>query len=108
METSVMTMDQARIQLRQLQELVRALEMIVDGGGPTERHLENAPFLDLWQLENRHEKGLAGYVAGHPILGDQYVHTSQVWALSKRGRWARTFSRWYRLGDAIDEVVVKS
>lgn len=108
METSIVTMDQARLQLRQLQDLVRDLEMIVSGGGPTKELLETAPFLDLWQLENRIEKGLAGYAAGHPILGDQYVHTSQVWALSQRGRWARTLTRWYRLGDAIDEVVMKS
>jgi len=41
---------------------------------------------------------LAGFAAGHPLLGTKHIATSPVWVLDPGLRWARTLSRFYRLG----------
>ncbi|WP_378951240.1 DUF6634 family protein [Mesorhizobium sp. ANAO-SY3R2] len=43
---------------------------------------------------------LAGLSSGHPKLpGTQRpIRTSDVWLVSQDWGWARTLSRWYRLG----------
>ncbi len=38
---------------------------------------------------------------GHPILPDTDIITSQLFGLDATAGWARTLSRWYRLGQPI-------
>ncbi|MDC9824841.1 hypothetical protein PRN20_13985 [Devosia sp. ZB163] len=62
--------------------------------------LEEAPSLNGWSPVMRPVGGLSGYVEGHPLLGCRHVVTSEVFAIDAERGWARTFSRFYRLGDA--------
>lgn len=40
-----------------------------------------------------------GAVVGHPLLGDlSHIHTSELFAIGEAAGWARTWSRYYRLG----------
>ncbi|MFC5738825.1 DUF6634 family protein [Sinirhodobacter huangdaonensis] len=68
--------------------------------GPSKSDLSTAPKLNLWipQVNYRGELVLEGEVKAHPILGDDVIITSPLIALDPDRRWARTTSRWYRLG----------
>jgi hypothetical protein len=41
---------------------------------------------------------LVGHDRGHPLLGDRAVVTSSVWFADPNDTWARTLSRFYKLG----------
>lgn len=78
--------------------------------GPTAQDLETAPLLELWQAAVTQSTGiplLLGCVAGHPLLRDGWIHTSPLMALGTDLGWARTRSRWYRLGSPLNEVEEK-
>ena len=68
--------------------------------GPSTEDMEHAPELDLWRLQVNFfgELVLECNVRRHPVLGDRAIITSPVIALDPHERWARTVSRWYRLG----------
>lgn len=75
------------------------LARIVAGGGPTGADLADAPVLDRYVIVPRMRPALAGMVAGHPILGDRrLITTSEIYAIDCDAGWARTFSRFYRIG----------
>ncbi|WP_157632800.1 DUF6634 family protein [Hoeflea sp. 108] len=59
-----------------------------------------APVLEFWSIGYRRVPCLAGLSSGHPVLyGDQReIITSDLVAFSEVLGWARTRSRWYRLG----------
>ncbi|MGI6852056.1 DUF6634 family protein [Mesorhizobium sp. 1B3] len=61
---------------------------------------ENAPILDFWSVGVRPAACLIGRAAGHPILcgQDREIITSDLVVISEELGWARTRSRWYRLG----------
>lgn len=63
----------------------------------------NAPILHEW-LPVLHGTllQLRGRVQGHPRLGDTSMATSPLAYLSPDCSWARTLSRWYRLGHPED------
>jgi hypothetical protein len=44
---------------------------------------------------------LIGRVTGHPLLGD-CAATTPLWFADPDGAWARSFSRFYRLGPPLD------
>lgn len=64
--------------------------------------LEDAPTLNGWSPVLRPVGGLTGFVQGHPLLGTRHVVTSEVFAMDAERGWARTFSRFYHLGDAAE------
>lgn len=68
--------------------------------GPSAFELHAAPELDLWipQVNIIGELVLEGEVKAHPILGNDAITTSPLIALDPDRKWARTVSRWYRLG----------
>lgn len=73
--------------------------------GPSETDLICAPTLDHWRLVAT-EMGnvvLAGMVSGHPHLRSGMIATSQLIAIDVVSGWARTVSRWYRLGRTFAE-----
>lgn len=45
---------------------------------------------------------LAGEVTDHPLLGSRRIITSQLWWVDPNARWARSLSRFYRLGRPAD------
>jgi len=68
--------------------------------GPLHLDLNNAPQLELWvPVRNRFGVlALWGQVADHPEFGADDIVTSPLVAWNPAERWARSISRWYRLG----------
>lgn len=91
-------------QLEQLSALVADFERVRDGASPAMLVNSEAPLLDKWSLALRPTPCLAGLSTGHPTLhGDnRQIATSAVWLMSGDYTWARTLSRWYRLGRPAD------
>jgi len=87
----------AAFELHRLQRLSTDLSAIAEGHRPG-KELENAPFLDDYAPAFRWDPCLTGKVQGHPLLGDRAVQTSGLWAYAPDLGWARTLSRFYRLG----------
>lgn len=89
-----------------LRRLADDLERIVAGNAPTEAELAEAPIIDRYYLRTRPVSALGGHVTGHPFLtgDDRPVRTSEVWVYAPDLGWARTWSRWYRLGGANTEA----
>lgn len=83
---------------RLLKQLAEDLERVSGGFRPDMPELWDAPLLDCYVITQRKVPALAGYVRKHPVLGDAYVRTSDLWMLSPTLGWARSFSRFYRLG----------
>ena len=43
----------------------------------------------------------------HPLLGSTHITTSQLIAIAPEAGWARTASRWYRLGRSLDALAAE-
>ena len=86
--------------LRRLKALVADLEAVRSGRSGTVLP-ETAPLLDQWDLAQRTAICLVGRSNGHPLLPGmgRQIATSELWLMSADRRWARTSSRWYRLGE---------
>jgi hypothetical protein len=82
---------------------LRAMIKLKNGEMPAEDELETAPFLDLWLFEEVEGgyRRLGGFVTGHPTIGPGWCWTSVVLFVSPDARWARTISRYYRLGKPL-------
>jgi hypothetical protein len=66
---------------------------------PSAALLEHAPLLEQWSFAIIQRPCLMGAVEGHPLLGDlSRMHTSELFAIDQAAGWARTWSRYYRLG----------
>ena len=67
---------------------------------------EDAPILDRWILGHRPVPCLTGLSTGHPRLAgmNRAIATSDLWLMSKDRSWARTLSRWYRLGRPAEQA----
>jgi hypothetical protein len=89
--------------LGRLRSLTDDLDRLRSGHGPTADELAAAPLLDLWQPAAKADPCLVGASSGHPLLpGDgRLIHTSALWAFDREAGWARTLSRWYRLGTPL-------
>lgn len=77
--------------------------------GPTSEDLAEAPLADLWAVLVKDEGDLPALwaqVSGHPLLGDRQILTSALVGLSRDAGWARTISRWYRLGRPFPSAVI--
>jgi hypothetical protein len=82
-----------------LRTLADDLDNIRSGTGPSATDLATAPLLVDWRgVLTPMGLRLAGFVAGHPLLGNRPAMTSQIWVADAGGRWIRTLSRYYRLG----------
>lgn len=65
----------------------------------SEDDLEGAPLIDDWVVAGDAEPCLIGRVTGHPTIRDgRLISTSLLLAISVQEGWARTLSRFYRLG----------
>ncbi|MEO9843780.1 MAG: DUF6634 family protein [Roseobacter sp.] len=78
---------------------LRSLELAV--AGPEPAVLATAPRLEKWTTV-RDPGGvncaLIGYVSDHPLLSNRWLRTSRLCGLDLEQDWARTNSRWYKLG----------
>lgn len=83
-----------------LSALAADLRAIALGQIPEELLEGSAPILNRWSLAVRASVCLEGLVSGHPALTgqDRAIRTSELWDLDAEAGWARTYSRWYRLG----------
>lgn len=77
-----------------------AIVTVLESTGPSAADLVAAPLLDPWQavIDTSGLPALWGEVTGHPRLGDTAILNSRLIALDPANGWARTTSRWYRLG----------
>jgi len=75
-------------------------------GGPSDADLAQAPVLSDWKaaISPGGHIMLWGEVTDHPLLGTTSITTSQLIAIDAEAGWARTASRWYRLGRALDAL----
>lgn len=73
---------------------------------PNERDLATAPFLDRWEVvrDAFDFTIMLGRVTGHPTLRGPAIRTSPLIRLNAQAGWARTFSRFYRLGVPLSKV----
>lgn len=87
-------------EMERMAALVADMQSIHRGVSPKVMAGDDAPILDRWVLAMRTVPCLAGLSSGHPeLVGDnRLIGTSDLWLLSRDHTWARTLSRWYRLG----------
>ncbi len=83
-----------------LSALAADLRAIARGQVPEELVHGSLTTLDQWSPAVRPSLCLDGLVGGHPVLvgQDRAIRTSELWHLDEEAGWARTYSRWYRLG----------
>lgn len=82
-----------------LEALAADLRKLAAGHLPEQGALSAAPLLHGWEATRKPVICLTGKVYGHPRLGDgQIAVTSEVFAIDRAQRWARTMSRYYELG----------
>ena len=88
------------LHLERVKALAADLTLVLEGRTPERIAPRDAPVLERWFLARRAEPCLVGLSTGHPLLpGDgRPIATSELWLLSEDRMWARTLSRWYRLG----------
>lgn len=85
-------------------ELLRDLRHMRDNGMLPPGVLERAPLLDGWSPAVRSVACLVGMPHGHPRLsGRRFAATSPLRVLSLEDGFARTESRFYRLGTPATE-----
>lgn len=89
-----------------LARLAADMEAVARGELPQGLAPEDAPFLEAWAVAREMAPCLTGLANGHPILSGvaRPVATSQLWLISSDMQWARTLSRWYRLGRPVAQA----
>lgn len=92
--------------LSALEKLAMDLRGYLGGQRPDAEELSEAPLLTDWRIGHRVAIALHGSTSDHPVLqGVRNVATSELYALDPNLRWARTFSRLYRLGVARADLL---
>lgn len=84
--------------------------------GPTDAELLAAPYINHYRVETigKSVQQIYGQVQGHPTVDDPYVTTTPLFGFDPDAGWARSRSRWYKLGpdwllpnpEERDEMVV--
>jgi hypothetical protein len=79
----------------------------IRAGVPPERLAADPPTLERWMFANRPAPCLAGLSFGHPLLPGEArpIATSDLCLIAEDRSWARTLSRWYRLGRPADSPI---
>jgi len=89
--------------ITRLDKLVTDLQRIAEGKMPSAQLLERSPYLHNWQVASYSVPRLVGECDNHPTLAAQVIRTSDIWIFAPELGWARTLSRFYRLGKPADE-----
>ena len=87
-------------EFRRLSALLADMAALRSGASPEDLSDGEPPVLDRWVLGQRPIPCLVGLSSGHPrLLGTgRPIATSDLWLMSAGNSWARSLSRWYRLG----------
>ncbi len=94
-------------EIEKTESLLTDLKRFAKTGFPTARELEDAPLIDDYLIAPRMGEALAGVTHGHPRLGSTSVLTTELWAIAPSLGWARTWSRFYRLGFPSDRFYLE-
>nr|WP_314256816.1 DUF6634 family protein [uncultured Devosia sp.] len=88
---------------RRIHSLSDDLKLIEQLMAPRIYDFATAPILNDWSIGQRHEIALVGRVEGHASIPDKkLVTTSGLYFLDPVAGYARTLSRWYRLGKPLE------
>lgn len=89
---------------QRLSRLIADMDRLREGTSVEELAGEAPPRLERWKLAQRPASCLMGLSIGHPLLPGigRPIITSDLVLLATDGSWARTMSRWYRLGTPAD------
>jgi hypothetical protein len=96
-------------EIERLEDLAAALDAVCTSPIPLDKLLArsqpDAPILDQWRFALRPVKCLIGRSTGHPRLPGERrrIVTSEIFLISEEFGWARSYSRWYRLGQPFDD-----
>jgi hypothetical protein len=74
------------------------IDAVLAGLSPSEKLLADAPVIEGWSIVPYQATCLSGWVSGHPTIRTGPLVSSQIYMLNPDQRWARTLSRFYRLG----------
>jgi hypothetical protein len=87
-------------ELERVEALAADMTQILEGQLPEVMVRKTPPILERWFVGRRTVPCLIGFSTGHPALpgSNRPIITSDLWLLSEDYAWARTLSRWYRLG----------
>jgi hypothetical protein len=87
---------------RRLRVLADDCDRLERGRSVSPALLQKAPLLTDW-VPTLTPQGvqLIGHVTGHPLLGDCAAATTPLWLADPDGAWARSLSRFYRLGPPL-------
>jgi len=89
-----------------LRPLADDLDAIAEGRSPDAEILAKAPVLSNWTFfAVPGGIRLMGVVEGHPEARPGPILTSMLYAVDPKLEWARTLSRFYRLGDCAPHHV---
>lgn len=90
-------------EIKALKALVHDLERLLNGEHPDPKELEDAPLISNWDFDRRDAVCLVGTLIAHPRLGRIVPNgiTSELWYIDPERKYARTFSRFYRLGKTV-------
>lgn len=91
-----------RSEIENFERLAADLRGILDGSSPSESQLAAAPLIDYYQWITRPVTCLAGHISGHPLGSSTSGRTSELMYIATTKGWARTRSRYYRLGRRVD------
>jgi hypothetical protein len=87
--------------IARLERLPEDLRRYARDGGPAATELLEAPLILAPQtVPDLSCFRLAGEVVGHPRVGPGPATTSRIYAVDRHGRWARSYSRLWRIDDA--------
>lgn len=90
------------MQLDRAQRLAADLARLREGHFPGPAELSDAPTISHWRRAQRAVPCLHGSITGHPQFGTTLNGlTTDLWAIDLTSGWARTLSRWYRLGPEL-------
>lgn len=89
--------------LDRLKRLVADIEALKSGRLPDISGIEGSAVIHGWVLDQRPAACLRGYMEGHPTVRPGRMGiTSDLWIWAPHHGFARTLSRFYRLGPQAD------
>jgi hypothetical protein len=95
--------DHPRNTIEKAQRIARDIARLVVIERPSAEELANAPTLIGYFPVARAAMALQGLVTGHPRIQDgRFALTTEIFAIDSEAGWARSWSRFYRLGHPGD------
>lgn len=85
-------------EIARLESLLVDLERLGNGERPSQEELDASRLLDNYIISLASRPCLIGENHGHPILKGRLIQTSDLCVAALDRSWARTMSRFYRLG----------